>query len=205
VQLSDLKYSTTGKKGFKAINANNFETYAEELKWSDVYEQNGKVEFTDLNRNSSSVRLEPSSVTAYDDPATPDIMYDDLAPYHYQFIDTEVTIRSVNASDHDEEGGQGGSGYWYKGNENDKSYTVYATINGQGGASILTNLRIDNSLYPFIEPATFGTSVATDLTSEKSPVGTKWHVTGYLALYFGKFQILLPNNYVIRNYLYKVS
>ena len=71
-------------------------------------------------------------------------MYDDLAPYHYQFIDTEVTIRSVNASDHDEEGGQGGSGYWYKGNENDKSYTVYATINGQGGASILTNLRIDN-------------------------------------------------------------
>jgi len=43
------------------------------------------------------------------------------------------------------------------------------------------------------------------LTSEKSPVGTKWHVTGYLALYFGKFQILLPNNYVIRNYLYKVS
>ncbi len=205
VQLSDLKYSTTGKKGFKAISTNNFETYAEELKWSDIYEQNGKVEFTDLNRDSSSIRIEPSSVTAYDDQETPDIMYDDLAPYHYQFIDTEVTIRSVNSSDYDEEGGQGGSGYWYKGNENDKSYTVYATINGKDNASILTNLRIDNSLYPFIEPATFGTSVATDLTSANSPVGTKWHVTGYLALYFGKFQILLPNNYPIRNYLYKVS
>ena len=131
-------------------------------------------------------------------------MYDDLAPYHYQFVETTVTIRSVSSDDHDDEGGTGGSGYWYKGNANDNSYTVYATMNGKDGAKLLTNLRIDTSLYPFIEAATFGTSVANDLTSENSPVGKSWHVTGYLALYFGKFQILLPNNYESLHYLYKV-
>ena len=47
MQLSDLKYSTTGKKGFKVLTTKNFDTYAEELKWSDVYEKNGKVGFLD--------------------------------------------------------------------------------------------------------------------------------------------------------------
>ena len=205
VQLSDLKYSTTGKKGFKVLTTKNFDTYAEELKWSDVYEKNGKVEFADLEKNPTTVRLEPSEFTTRDDPNTPNIMYDDLAPYHYQFIDTEVTIRSVSSGDQDEEGAALSGSYWYKGNANDNSYTVYATINGKDGAKILTNLRIDNSLNPFIEAATFGTSDASDLSSANSPVGKKWHVTGYLALYFGKFQILLPNNYAKLHYLYKVS
>ena len=206
VQLSDLKYSTTGKKGFKVLNESTFATYAEELKWSKVYEDNGKVTFADLQRNPASVRVEPSTLTTRDDPKTEDIKYDDLAPYQYQFIDTEVTIRSVGDDDKDEETGSTLSGaFWYKGNANDNSYTVYATINGKDGAKILTNLRIDTSLSPFIEPASFGTSVSSDLTSENSPVGTTWHVTGYMALYFGKFQILLANNYSAYNYLYKIS
>ncbi len=205
VQLSDLKYSTTGKKGFKVLTTSNFATYAEELKWSNVYEQNGAVTFDDLTKDPTTIRLEPSTLTTYDDPLTTDIMYDDLAPYQYQFIDTEVTIRSVGSGDKDEEGASVSGSYWYKGNANDNSYTVYATINGKDDAKILTNLRIDNSLNPFIEAATFGTSNASDLTSENSPVGKTWHVTGYLALYFGKFQILLPNNYAKLHYLYEVK
>ena len=208
VQLSDLKSTTTGKKGFKALTEATFANYAEELKWSQVYEQNGAVTYADLQKDPKAVRLDPETITDYDDPATKDIMHDDLAPYQYQFVETEVTIRSVNSSDKEEDGtssSSGGSGYWYKGNANDKSYTVYATINGKDGAALYTNLRIDNSLYPFIEAATFGTSSANDLTSSNSPVGTKWHVTGYMSLYFGKFQILLPNNYAAYNYLYKVN
>ena len=205
VQLSDLKSSTTGKKGFKVLTESNFATYAEELKWSDVYEQNGTVTFDDLEKNPTTVRLEPSSLTARDDPNTADILYDDLAPYQYQFIDTEVVIRSVGSGDKDEEGAEVSGSYWYKGNANDTSYTIYATIEGKDGAKILTNLRVDTSLNPFIQAATFGTSNASDLTSADSPVGTRWHVTGYLALYFGKFQILLPNNYSEYNYLYKVN
>ena len=206
VQLSDLKYSTTGKKGFKALTADNFANYAEELKWSDVYEKNGTVTYADLSKDPKAVRLEPSKLTTYDDPKTEDISYDDLAPYHYQFVETEVTIRSVDPSDKDEDGtSSASSGYWYKGNANDKSYTIYATINGKDGAKLNTNLRIDNSLYPFVEAATFGTSNANDLTSANSPVGKTWHVTGYMALYFGKFQILLPNNYESLNYLYELK
>ena len=204
VQLSDLKSTTTGKKGFKVLRDSTFDTYAEELKWSGVYQQNGKVVYTDLNVDPKALTLDTSNMTTRDDPATADIMYDDLAPYHYQFIETTVTIRAVSSDDHDDEGGTGGSGYWYKGNANDKSYTVYATMIGKDGAQLLTNLRVDNSLYPFIEASTFGTSEANDLTSANSPVGKQWHVTGYLALYFGKFQILLPNNYASLNYLYQL-
>ena len=205
VQLSDLKATTTGKKKFTPLTEKSFANYADELKWSDLYEQKGKVEFSDLNRNAASVRLDPATISSFDDPKTTDILYDDLAPYQYQFIDTEVTIRAVDSSDRDEEGSTGGSGYWYKGNANDNSYTVYARIDGKNGDKILTNLRIDTTVYPFIEPASFGTSRADDLTSENSPINTKWHVTGYLALYYGKFQILLPNNYASLNYLYKIG
>ena len=206
VQLSDLKSTTTGKKGFKALNESTFANYAEELKWSSVYEQNGTVTYADLNKEPKTVRLDPATISDYDDPKTTDILHDDLAPYQYQFVDTEVTIRSVNSSDKEEDGSSSGTGgYWYKGNANDKSYTVYATINGKDGAKLYTNLRIDNSLFPFVEAATFGTSNASDLTGPNSPVNTKWHVTGYMALYFGKFQILLPNNYELLNYLHEVK
>ena len=205
VQLSDLKATTTGKKKFTPLTERSFAGYAEELKWSSLYEEKGTVTFADLNKDPAPVRLDPASVSAYDDPKTEKILYDDLAPYQYQYIETDVTIRAVDSSDRDEEGSTGGSGYWYKGNANDNSYTVYARIDGKNGDKILTNLRIDTSIYPFIEPASFGTDNAYDLTSANTPVGTKWHVTGYMSLYFGKFQILLPNNYASLNYLYKIS
>ena len=209
VQLSDLKTSTTGKKGFKAITEKNFATYAEELKWSDVYVQNeGVIEYKDLNKDPAAVTLDTENLTANNSIEDNDILYDDLIPYQYQFIETEVTIRSVNNTDKDDSGNQestSGGGYWYKGNENDTSYTVYAQINGKDGAKIYTNLRIDQSINPFIQPATFGTADAKDLTSANSPVNTRWHVTGYMSLYFNKFQILLPNNDSLHHYLYKIA
>ena len=202
IQLSDLKTTTTGKKGFKALSEKNFATYADELKWSKAYEDNDKVTYADLIKDPTPITLDPSNITANDDPATEDIIYDDLAPYQYQFVETEVTIRSVNSSDKDDQGqSESGSGYWFKGNENDKSYTVYAQLNGKDGAKLYTNLRIDNSIYPFIEASFFGSASATDL----SVVGTRWHVTGYMALYFGKFQILLPNNDSVHNYIYQIT
>lgn len=205
IQLSDVRSTTTGKKGFKAITEANFSKYAEEFKWSDKYEQTGSIAYADLIKNPASVRVDPESLTDYDDPATQDIMYDDLEKYHYQFIDTEVVIRSVGSGDVDEEGHSISGSYWYKGNANDNSYTVYATIIGKDGARLLTNLRIDTSLVPFVEAATFGTKDPNDLTSENSPVGKTFHVTGYMAVYFNKYQILLPNNYSSYNYLYKVT
>ena len=206
IQLSDLKYSTTGKKGFKVLTEKNFATYVEEFKWSDLYQKSGSVSYADLNKDIAPLTINPENITNANLPETPDIEYDDLAPFQFQFVETTVTIRAVNSSDKEDDGTSGGSGgYWYKGNANDNSYTVYATIIGKDGVKLYTNLRIDTSIYPFVEAATFGTSNASDLTSANSPVGTTWHVTGYMALYFGRFQILLPNNYASYHYLYKVT
>lgn len=193
VQLSDLKYSTTGRKGFKTITEKNFETFENEYVWSYEYEQKGDLEFADMNRDASPISVDPTTVK-------------NLGAYQYQFISTEVKIRAITNSEMTNENDDTDTSnqYWYKGNANDNSYTVYACIENSSGR-ILTNLRIDTSLYPFIEAATFGTSDATDLTSEKSPVGHTFHVTGYVAAYFDKFQIMLPNNYASMNYLYKVS
>ena len=206
VQLSDLKTSNTGKKPFQALTEKNFAKYADELKWSQVYATNGTVTYADLNKSTNTIRLEPSILTNNNEDEDNGVLYDDLLPYQYQFIDTEVEIRASNPSaDKDEDGGTATGGYWYKkGADKDVSYTVYAQINGKDGVKIYTNLRIDQSIEPFIQPATFGTDDAGDLTSDKSPVGTKWHVTGYLARYFNKFQILIPNNDTIHNYIYKI-
>ena len=48
---------------------------------------------------------------------------------------------------------------------------------------------------------TYTTQSVFDTTSEKSPVGKSFKVTGYLARYFEKFQIQLGNNYGDYNYL----
>ena len=35
-------------------------------------------------------------------------------------------------------------------------------------------------------------------------VGKKYHVTGYVVAYFETFQLQLPNNYDMYNYIYEV-
>ena len=125
--------------------------------------------------------------------------------YQYQFVSAEVVIRAVTNSEMTTEDGSAGVQYWYKGNANDRSFTVYAYLRDSQGNRVLTNMRIDKDVEPFVEAATFGTSDAYDLTSENSPVGTTWHITGYLCKYFDKYQFLLPNNHASQNYLYKVS
>ena len=207
VQLSDLKYSTTGKKAFKTVKESNFSTYMEEYKWAKLYEENGSLNWSDVKKDITPTRIEPSTISKYDDPTTTDIMYDDLAKYQYQWVETEVVIRSVQAGEQDDDGEVSTitNEYWYKGNANDNSYTIYAYFNGKDGDKVLTNLRVDTSIYPFIEHTFWGTNDAFDIDGQDSPVGTTWHVTGYMALYYEKFQILLPNNYSDMNYVYKVS
>lgn len=196
VQLSDVKSSTTGKKGFKVLDEDNFSKYADELKWSKEYQDKGsEFSYSDLNVTPSIRRLEPTSISSSDD----------IGEYQYDVCETEVEIRSVTPQDTDDEGhSETGSGYWYKPTKDSKSYTVYALINGKDGRKIYTNIRIDNSMYPYLDPSVFGTSVNTDLDSENSPVGKTFHVTGYVAKYFDKYQIQLPNNYPAYNYFYKV-
>ena len=159
--------------------------------WSDLLD--------DLNKDTESLRMEPSSLTSIKD----------MSAYQYKFVNTEVVIRSVNpqqdGGDPDEEVGTGDP-YWYKGYTTEaKGYTVYAYIEGENGERILTNLRIDATLSPFLYPVEFGTNTATDLTSKDSPVGKKFHVTGYVSYYFEKYQIQLPNNVPSYNYFYKVT
>ena len=137
VQLSDLKYSTTGKKGFKTITAKNFATYQAEFAWAAEYEEKGAaLSFEDMHRDITPLVLDP----------------DDVPSYQYQFVTAEVTIRAVTNSEMvDEDGGETSQTYWYKGNANDSSYTVYAYLTAKDGSKVLTNLRVDTSLYPFIE------------------------------------------------------
>ena len=193
VQLSDIKYSTTGKKGLKSITEKNFATYANDYVWSYEYEQKGELTFADMIRDASPTEVVPTSVT-------------NLGVYQYQFISTEVVIRKITNKEMSDENDDTdlSNEYWYKGNANNKAYTVYAYIDN-GTDRVLTNLRIDDTLFPFIEPATFGTSDPTDLDGPNSPVGKTFHVTGYVSAYFDKYQIMLPNNYASMHYLYKVT
>lgn len=194
VQLSDLKTSTTGKKAFVSVKESNFSKYAEGLSWSKEYEEKGAdFSFADLSKDASPVLLNPNTISSQED----------LGAYQYSFVQTIVKIRKVTVGDRDEDGTAIGDQqvYWYKGNANDSSYTVYAEIAGKDGARILTNLRIDTSLFPFIEPAFWGTSDATDVTSAESPVGKSFKITGYVSKYFDKYQIMLPNNYSDMNYI----
>lgn len=201
-----LNLPQLAKKAFKTVKESNFSTYAQELSWSREYEEKGaNFSWADLNRDYSAIELDNSTISDYDDPAT-ECRYDDLLPYQYSFLTTVVKIRKVSSGDRDEDGEViTGSDYWYKGNANDKSYTVYAEIEGKDGARILTNLRVDTSIYPFIEHAFWGTDDAFDCTSSASPVGKKFKVTGYLAMYFEKFQILLCNNHADMHYIEKIA
>ena len=160
VQLTDVKTTTTGKKKMDFVYADNFAKYKDDFKWSHEYNEKGEsFAYTDLNLNSASIRMEPTSLTDTES----------MGAYHYAFVNTEIVVRSVNpqqdGGDPDDEVGTGDP-YWYKGYTSEsKAYTVYASIIGEGGRKIYTNVRIDAFLSPFLYPVEFGTNDATDLTS----------------------------------------
>ncbi len=203
VQLSDLKTSSTGKTAFRILTETNFDTYKESLKWSHKY-QSGELTYADLNKDITPVSIDGSTI----DPAnrTDECYYTDLLNYQYNWVKVDVTIRAVSTSTDDDQESvmqrkASGEQYWYKQGTDTKAYTVYAYITGKDGAKILTNLRIDATLSPYISPARFGTDDAFDVNSSESPVGKTFTVTGYLARYFEKFQIQLGNNYANYNYI----
>lgn len=187
IQLSDVKTSTVGKKKIEMVTESNFSKFVNEFSWSNIA-QTRAVTYADLNKDSSAQFIDPTTVTS-----------DVLAAHQYHFISTNVVIRSVSPADRDEEGNiiSTQNPYWYKGNANDNSYTVYAKV-----GDLVVNLRVDTSISPFIEHAFFGTGDAYDVSGENSPVGKAFYVTGYLAKYYDNYQLLLPNNYPSYNYIH---
>ena len=217
IQLSDLKTGTSGKTGIKFIyNQESFEKNIDSFKWSAKY-QNDELLYSDLILNTDSVELPADQIRDY---GTDECRYTDLLAYQYEWITVTVTIRAVSTGDDDDReenairrsSGKSAANekYWAKIGTDGKSCTVYAYITGKDGTQILTNLRIDQYLNPYVSPSFFygngaeesyTTQSVFDTTSEKSPVGKSFKVTGYLARYFEKFQIQLGNNYGEYNYL----
>lgn len=190
IQLSDVKTSTTGKKKIEMITESNFSKFSNEYSWSNIA-QNGDVTYDDLNKDATAQSINPEGVSK-----------DVLDSYQYHFVSTTVTIRSVSQFDYDDDGKRVDTSepYWYKGNANDNSYTVYAKI-----GNVVCNLRVDTSISPFIEHAFFGTANAYNVDGDGSPVGKEFYVTGYLAKYYDNYQLLLPNNYPSYNYIHIVE
>ena len=187
IQLSDVKSSTTGKKKIEMVTESNFSKFANEYSWSNIA-QTRAVTYADLNKDITAQFIDPQTATK-----------EVLDAHQYHFISTNAVIRSVSPADRDEEGNVIGATnpYWYKGNANDNSYTVYAKV-----GDIVVNLRVDTSISPFIEHAFFGTGDAYNVSGEGTPVGKTFYVTGYLAKYYDNYQLLLPNNYPTYNYIH---
>ena len=212
VQLSDLQSGTTGKKALRFISEDNFDKYKDSFAWSSKY-QDGTLTYADLSRDTTPVTIPAEEIRNKGDS---ECYYTDLLQYQYDWVSVVVTIRSVNNSsddDHPESSlvrRAAGSNYWAKIGTDGKSATIYAYITGKDGEHILTNLRIDQYIVPYIGPSfffgngleeTYSPDSVFDCTSEKSPVGKSFRVTGYLARYFEKFQIQLGNNYGEFNYI----
>ena len=220
IQLSDLKTGTTGKTAFKFITAENFETQKfsngttakDCLSWSHEYHQKGEdLAFTDLVTDVDSIAIDRSKIST--ENGNEDCLYPDLLVYQYQWVDTEIEIRSVSSGDDDDEDGgslRAGTEYWAKFGSDGKACTIYAKMLVKDDKYAYVNLRVDATLTPYVGPARFwkgdsesydkDTSIF-DCDSASSPVGHKFHVTGYLARYFNKFQIQLGNNYAGYNYI----
>lgn len=204
IQLSDIKTATTGSQAFKVIVPDNFAKYKEELKWSHLYNEKQDLEYTDLSNDITPIAIDGSEIDRNNSSA--DCQYVDLLPYIGQWVQLNMTVRSVTEADDDDQENQsqsGGSGksYWFNPTANSTSYTVYAYFEGKDGAKIYTNIRIDTSISPFVNKPYWGTDDRYDVSSEKSPVGKTWKVTGYLVRYYNKFQVQLANNYQGYNYL----
>ena len=203
IQLSDIKTATTGSQAFKVIVPDNFDKYKEELKWSHLYNEKQDLEYTDLQNDIAPVAIDTKTIDRNHSSA--DCQYEDLLPYIGQWVQLDMTVRAVSPAedDDDENAGQSTSesSYWYNPTANSTSYTVYAYFVGKDDAKIYTNIRIDTSITPFVNKPYWGTDDRYDVSSEKSPVGKTWKVTGYLVRYYNKFQVQLGNNYPGYNYL----
>ena len=201
-QLTDVNTSTISyeKRSFRILKDETaFNKYKNELAWSEDYFQHGDVAWADRNTNDTPIRMEPTSISSMED----------LGSHQYQFVETEVVVRKVTVQEDEQDEDSSGSSqeYWYKygTGQGTLPYTVYVYIAGPNNKKTYCSLRIDGSLSPYIEPATFGTSNPTDFTSADSPVGKTFHITGYVSAYFDKYQFLLPDNTYGRNFFYKVS
>ena len=207
IQLSDIKTATTGSQAFKVIIPDNFAKYKEELKWSHLYNEKQDIEYADLNKDITPVAIDASSIDRNN--TSEDCQYEDLLPYIGQWVQLDMTVRSVTPATDDDDESTGGSGneraYWYNPTANSTSYTVYAYFVGKDDAKIYTNIRIDTSISPFVNKAFWGTDDRYDVSSANSPVGKTWKVTGYFVRYYNKFQVQLANNYQGYNYLVPVA
>ena len=208
IQLSDIKNNTTGANAFRIITADNFDKYKDTYNWSHEYKNNPSFAFSDLATSTAPIAVDESSLDK--DNSTEEVLYADLLKYQYQWVSVDMTVRYVTAAEDDEQDDNDRalldpdtSKYWANTTPNSKAYTVYAYITGKDGGKLYTNIRVDASLYPFVSLATWGTNDRFDIT-EHVAVGRTWHVTGYMARYFNKFQLQLANNYSAYHYITEV-
>lgn len=186
IQLTDLQTKTSGKLAFKVLTPANIEKETM-LKWEDLI----------LDANPEAVA--PSSITSKTD----------LANLQYHFISTTVELRAVSPSSDD--GAQGAynpnyaseTKYWFRETDSgsSKAYTYYAKVEG---TNVYFNLRCDATLFPTVTPSFFDSNYGTENFNMNDAVGKKYHVTGYVVAYFETFQLQLPNNYDMYNYIYEV-
>lgn len=190
IQLTDLQTKTSGKLAFKVLTETNIERETM-LKWDD------------LILDISSETIDPSSITSTND----------LAKLQYHFINTVVELRTVSPSyDDGAEGTYGGpmfalaeeTRYWFRATDSGSgnAYTYYAKVVGTG---VYFNLRCDASLFPTVTPAFFDPNYGTEEFDMNDAVGKKFYVTGYVVSYFETFQLQLPNNYDMYNYIHAVN
>ena len=206
IQLSDLKTKTTGSQAFKVIIPDNFAKYKDELKWSHLYNEKEELEYSDLNKSITPIAVDTANIDKNNTSA--ECKYTDLLPYVGQWVQLNLTVRAVSpAEDDDNERSvlAAGEKYWYNPTANSTSYTVYAYFEGKNGDKIMTNIRIDTSISPFVQTSFWGTSDRYEVTGEHTPVGKTWRVTGYFVRYYDKFQVQLANNYSGYNYLVALS
>ncbi|MDR0934833.1 MAG: thermonuclease family protein [Erysipelotrichaceae bacterium] len=190
IQLSDLKATTTGKRAFRVITENNISKYTNYNSMSE------------LQLSTDTVRMNPATITSQED----------VGAYKYQWIDTEIELRTVSPSTDDGEQqsahrnipvlGAATEEYWVKAsNTAPISYTYYAKI---AGTEVYCNLRADASLNPQVVPTIFDAKYGSTDFNVQDVIGKTFHVTGYLVSYFEKYQIQLANNYQMYNYIYEV-
>jgi endonuclease YncB( thermonuclease family) len=187
IQLTDLQTKTSGKLAFKVLTPANIEKETL-LKWDD------------LILDISSETIAPSSISTVND----------IAKLQYHFINIEVELRTVSPSYDD--GAERSIGapnnanetsYWFRETDSgsSKAYTYYARV---VGTNVNFNLRCDASLFPTVTPAFFDPNYGTSSFNMNDVVGHRYHVTGYVVAYFENFQLQLPNNYDMYNYIYKI-